>query len=38
MIKESIKKRFEKMIKYCDELIEKCRNKTIDDLYKDEKV
>lgn len=35
MIKESIKKRFQKMVKYCDELIEKCKNKTIDDLYVD---
>ena len=36
MIKESIKIRFQKMIKYCDELIEKCVGKTIDDLYTDE--
>ncbi len=36
MIKESIKIRFEKMIRYCDELIEKTKNKTIDDLYNDE--
>ena len=35
MIKESIKKRFQKMIKYCYELIEKCKDKTIDDLYSD---
>ena len=36
MIKESIKNRFQKMIKYCDELIEKCKGRTIDDLYDDE--
>lgn len=36
MIKESIKNRFNKMIKYCNELIKKCENKTIDDLYSDE--
>lgn len=36
MIKKSIRIRFEKMIKYCDELIEKTKNKTIDDLYNDE--
>lgn len=35
MIKESIKKRLENMLKYCDELIQKCENKTIDDLYSD---
>lgn len=36
MVKESIKKRFEKMIKYCDELIAKCKDRTIDDLYDDD--
>ena len=36
MIKNSIKSRFEKMIKYCDELINKTKNRTIEDLYKDE--
>ena len=36
MIKDSIKCRFEKMIRYCDELINKTRNRTIDDLYNDE--
>lgn len=36
MIKNSIKIRFEKMIRYCDELIEKCNGKTIQDLYEDD--
>ena len=36
MIKDSIKCRFEKMIRYCDELINKTRNRTIEDLYNDE--
>ena len=36
MIKDSIKCRFEKMIKYCDELINKTKNRTIEDLYNDE--
>jgi len=30
MIKESIKKRFQKMVKYYDELIEKCYDKRIE--------
>ncbi len=36
MIKKSIKSRFEKMIKYCDELINKTKDRTIEDLYRDE--
>lgn len=35
MIKNSIRIRFEKMIRYCDELIEKCKGKAIQDLYDD---
>lgn len=35
MVKDSIKTRFQKMLKYCDELIQKCEGKTIDDLYDD---
>ena len=36
MIKDSIRVRFEKMIKYCNELIDKCKDRTIDDLYDDD--
>lgn len=36
MVSKTIEKRIRKMISLCDELIKKCKDKTISDLYDDE--